>query len=97
MNGSEMTYHFRSDGTISAENRQASISATIASKYSVIDGKLVTRPESADVQGSGPAAEQLRSMAMQPSKVALLKMTSDDYQLGIGMQSLKIHRTSPSP
>ncbi len=97
LGGALTTYHFRPDGTFTVENLYAGTHALIEGKYVVEGGKLALTPSKADVQGEGPEADHIRSVAMQQSRVTIKEISPNDFQLGLESPPLMVHRMSPNP
>lgn len=97
MGGALSRYHFYPSGKFVLEDLFEATRAQIEGNYKVEGGKLFLTPSHVDVQGEGPAADQIRSVANQPSRVTITSQSDANFQLGKDNPPLMVHKISPDP
>jgi hypothetical protein len=97
LGGALTTYHFKQDGTYMLECLYDGMHIVSNGKYRMEGQQLILEPASAEVQGANPRVEEYRSKMMQGSRVTVKMNGPDNFQLGLDMPPLMVHRMSKQP
>jgi hypothetical protein len=71
--------------------------AEVKGTYDVSGNRLNLNPSASDVQGTGPRADEIKGVLMQPSKVTIAMQSPNTFRLGLEEPPLILNRVAPDP